>query len=498
MAPAVARTLRITYGTFKVGGVSGTQTDYLIHGPVKIAKSYQRFSIEFQVLVQNDTASTFATNCANLEAAYRIPRQLITVEMEGATFISLDPSSNTGFLAEPTATKAGDARTDTGRSRLYNCSIVCQLPADLSGQSGRLDSTTTADFDASNRCRITIEGVYTALGGNSASAQYAASIGTFAAAQISSYGGGGTFDLVSEDKIPDDANKNCRFRRVYQQDLYAVTSGSLAHASIRNATCVYAISKPSPGDSPGKGVVRMRGLQATVTCNVDFTVSTSLKSLWESSIRPYLLSEVQRVFAPSFVIIDDERYAPDFTQNVVVGTLFLSLGGGSSTLSYVKSVEYDEDPGNLLQPAWDRKSRYAKYQHDGIAVRLRITTESERRVGVFDQPRSAPPSAGNWVVRRWKPAATVTSLGEGSDKSVLVTDLVSMLVEEYFDRPSGASGGPVTTPGGGNGSQPGFTAPGGAVTPGIDRGAPSGGMPGFQTPPGGGTSFPPTDWSSIP
>lgn len=484
MAPAVNRTLKITYGTFAVGGKSGSQTEYLIHGPIRFGKSYQRFSIEFQVVVQNDTASTFQTNCASLEAAYRIPRQLILVECEGNTLISLDPSSNTGFLAEPSATKSGDARADTGRSRLYNCAIVCQLPADLSGQSGRLDSNTTLDYDPSKRRRITIEGIYTALGSNSASAQYEAAIGAFASAQLTALGNGGTFDLVSEDEIPDDANKNCRFRRVYQQKLYAETSGGLTHASIRNSTIVYAISKPSPGDSPGRGVIRVRNMQATITCNVDFSVSTSLKSLWEGSVRPYLLSEVQRLYTPSFIVQDDERAALDFSQNVLVGTLFLTLGGGSSTLSYVKTVAYDEDPGNLLQPAWDGKSRFAKYRHDGIATRLRMTMTNERRVGVFSSDIRPPDTEKGWVVRSWKPAATVTEMGAGTDKTQIVTDLSTMLVEEYFDKPSGGgAGGPITTPG--TGSAPGFSAPGGAITPGREPQGSTGGdgMPGFQTPP---------------
>jgi hypothetical protein len=492
MAPAVARTLRITYGTFKVGGVTGTQTDYLIHGPVKLGNSYQRFSIEFQVLVQNDTAATFATNCASLEAAYRIPRQLIKVEVEGTTPINLDPSSNTGFLAEPTCTKSGDPRADTGRSRLYNCSIVCQLPADLSGQSGRLDSTITLDLDPSKRRRITVEGVYTALSTNSASAQYEASIGAYCSSILSSFGGGGSFDLVNEDEIPDDANKNCRFRRAYQQVLYASASGGLTHASIRNSLIVYAQSKPSPGDSPGRGVVRLRGIQATITCNVDFSVSTSLKSLWDTAIRPYLLSEVQRVFAPSFVIIDDERFAPDFTQNILVGTMFLSLGGGATTLSYVKIESYDEDPGNLLQPAWDKASRYAKYLHDGIASLFRQTLETERKVGVWPRP-ATPGNSANWVVRHFKPITQVTNLGEGSDHSQLVTDISTNLIEEYYVKPGkGGGGGPVTTPG--DGPAPGFANPSGAITPGARTPSGPSAPPGFAGPP---ISFPSNPGGSV-
>ena len=77
--PAVTRTLKITYGaTFYVGGDSA----YLIHGPVRFEKSYTAFVASFQVVVQNDTASTFKTNCDTVEAAFRTPRQKLKIEME--------------------------------------------------------------------------------------------------------------------------------------------------------------------------------------------------------------------------------------------------------------------------------------------------------------------------------------------------------------------------------------------------------------------------------
>lgn len=523
MSAAVTRTLKITYGSLLVGGTS----DYLIHGPYRQSKTYQGYSIEFDVIV-SDTSSVanFKTACDNLEAAYRIPRQAITVEFEGVTLISLSPSSNTGFLAQPEIVKVGDERTDTGRSRRYTLRIACQLPADLSGQSGRLDSTTTLDYDASRRRRITIEGIYTALSSNSASAQYEAAIGAFASTQLAAFGSGGTFDLVNEDEIPDDANKNCRFRRVYQEVLYASTSGGLSHASIRNSVIVYRQSKPSPGDSPGKSVKRAQSVVAAITCNVDKTVTTDLKTLWTGSVRAWFLAEIASKFNGATVAVEDEQFAPDYTQNVIVATLMLTvLASGASSLSYVKTVAYDEDPGNLLQPAWGG-DRFSKYKHDGIATCLRTTTEIERKVGLWSvnanrdgfvggggagignngggsggagggsagkggstiktsggPAAAAAPAApagggggggggggaggGNWVVKRLLPSVTQIRLGEGSDRAFDVTDCTLTVVEEYYVQPSkGKGSGPVTTgEAGGPFVQPGGGVPTGARTP---------------------------------
>lgn len=525
MSAAVTRTLKITYGSLLVGGTS----DYLIHAPYRQTKSYQGFALEFDVIV-SDTSSVanFKTACDNLEAAYRIPRQAITVEFEGVTLISLSPSSNTGFLAQPEIVKSGDERTDTGRSRRYTLRITCQLPADLSGQSGRLDSTTTLDYDASRRRRITIEGIYTALGSNSASAQYESSIGTYASSQLSAFGSGGTFDLVSEDEIPDDANKNCRFRRLYQEVLYASTSGGLSHASIRNSVIAYRQSKPSPGDSPGKGVKRLQQVVASISCNVDKTVTTDLKALWTGSVRAYLLSEVASKFAGATVALEDEQFAPDYTQNLLIGSLMLwVVASGAASLSYIKTTTYEDNPGNLLQPAWGG-DRYAKYLHDGIGVRTRTTLEVERKIGAWTQNGdgsafvggggvaannggagaggggagkggSSFQTAGNavavpvpaggggagvaggvagggsgsgaWVLMRRQLAATQISLGEGSDRAFTATDCATLTIEEYYVQPAkgGKRGGATTTTepnmGGGPFVMPGGGRPTGPSTP---------------------------------
>ncbi len=448
MSAAVTRTLKITYGSVVVGGT----TDYLISGPIHMEKSYQRFAISCNVVIQNDTAATFQTACAALEAAYRIPRQLIKVEMESQTFIDLAPTSNTGFLAEPSCVKIGDERTDTGRSRMYALSITCQLPADLSGQSGRLDSTIDLTYDPERRRRISINGVYTALGSNSSSAQYESAIATYASATLSAFGGGGTFDLISESEMPDDANKNCRFSRNYQEVLYASTAAGLSHASIVNSVIVYAVSKPSPGDSPGKSVKRAQEIRATITCGVNNDVSTALETLYTGSIRPYLISETKRLFAASVIAIIQEDSAFDHSQNVLSATLVMSvIGSGASTLSYVRTVEIDDDLGELLQPAWST-SRYAKYRHDGIARRIRTTKAMERRLGIVATTASgfgeSTDGGGSWVRVGNRYGATPSTVGAGSDQSYAVTDLLSVIVEEWVDKPkSGSGGGAVTTPG---------------------------------------------------
>jgi len=516
--PAATRTLKITYGTTVVGGT----TDYLLDGPVRFSKTYDRFDIAFRVLVQNDTAATFQTNCATIEAAFRTPRQLIKVEMEGQTFIDLSPSSNTGFLAEPSITDAADTAAATGRSRLYDVTIACQLPADLTGQSGRADSTVTVDYDASRRLRITITGRYTALGGNSASAQYNAAIGTYASSVLSSFGGGGTFDLVTEDVVPDDANKNCAFTRVYQEVLYAPTSGGLSHASIRGASIVYSRRRPAPGDSPDKRVKRLEEVTVQFTCSVDADVSTSLETLYNDTIRPYLLSQASTLFnATSTAVVDETRNFDKSGNNIAASLDLRMVIAGSLHLEYLRTVAVEDEKGETLQPAWDGSSRYAKYRFAGIARRVRTITSVERVIGLWSVApdggafvggggggngaggdaggkggagrgakastnakkasanagaAAAPDSGGGgagsvgatplggdgWVTMRTRRAAKQIRLG--IDSNVIdATDCETVIEEEYHVKPSGG-GGATTTPKNPAPVDTRFRAPGGAVT----------------------------------
>lgn len=513
MPPAATRSLKITYGSTVVGGT----TTYLIDGPVRFSKSYERFDLAFRVVVQDSTAATFQSACAALEAAFRTPRQLIKVEMEGQTFIDLNPSSNTGFLAEPTISDGADTPAATGRSRVYDITIACQLPADLSGQSGRADSTVTVDYDASRRLRITITGRYTALSSNSASAQYNAAIGTYSSSILSSWGGGGTFDIISEYVVPDDADKNCSFSRVYQEVLYAPTSGGLSHASIRGASIVYSRRRPAPGDSPDKPVRRLEEVTVQFTCSVNNDVSTSLETLYNDSVRPYLLSQAASLFNASATAVVDETRNFDKSGNTIAATLDLRMVvNGALHIEYARTVAVDDEKGETLQPAWDGASRYAKYRFPGIARRTRTITSVERVIGLWSvtpdgsgfvggggapvgagaggggagkgakaaasskkpsskaaagSSGSAGSSAGSvgaqplggegWVTMRTRRAAKQVLLG--IDAQVInATDCETIIDEEYYVTPSGGGGAPTTT------SDPSvrgpFRAPGGAVT----------------------------------
>lgn len=383
MAPAVTREYTLVYGSLTIGG----STDYLIPGRIRFTKGYETSTVSFQVLVQSTSDSTFKTNCATVEAAFRLPRQAFSFTMNSQTHLSFvhaaGSTGNTGFNAAPTITKSGDARTDTGNSRLYDVSITFQMPADLSGQSGRQSGNVVVDYDPSRRIVITITGRYTALASNNAKAQYDAAIGSYSSAVLSAYGSGLTFDLVREDINPDESDKTCDFTRVYQQVLYASASGGLSHSSIRSSTIRYARQRPAPGDSPGKTARRLETIAATIDCSVDNTVTTDIWSLYDTSIRPYLISQAQSKFSPSSTAIVDETRDFDPTSNRLTATLtFQMVIGGGGTIAYTQEVAVENTMPVTLQDVHSG-SDFGKYKFSAVGRRVRTTTEIERRFGLF-------------------------------------------------------------------------------------------------------------------
>src|SRR3990167_1060653 len=97
-APVVTRELSITYAGFTVGGT----TAYHLHGdpPYRQTDGYERYSIDFHVLVQEATEAAFAAACRAVEAAYRTPRGALVVALGSAALKTLSHAGSTGYNAD--------------------------------------------------------------------------------------------------------------------------------------------------------------------------------------------------------------------------------------------------------------------------------------------------------------------------------------------------------------------------------------------------------------
>ncbi|MBF9672512.1 hypothetical protein IAI19_11740, partial [Streptococcus pseudopneumoniae] len=75
-------------------------TDSLIDGKFTLHKTYEDATVSFDLVVRGDSAASFRTSCADVEANFRTPRQLVKVEfvdpVSGSNVHETwDPASNT-------------------------------------------------------------------------------------------------------------------------------------------------------------------------------------------------------------------------------------------------------------------------------------------------------------------------------------------------------------------------------------------------------------------
>jgi len=473
VSQAVTRTLKITYGAITVDG-SGA---YYINGPWSLQKTYEGGRVEATVAVAETTAALLQTACAALEAAFRKPRQALTVEVDGVTQVSADPgSANTGFNAEPSIGKAGDPG-DGSLLRIYRIAVAFELPADLTGQGGRRTASVLVDQDASNRRRITARGRYTVIPGGSsgARAQFLAQFSTYRAALIAGGGGGGTYDTIDLTATSDDADKNCDFSFLLQEDLYSPTGAGLTHASIRGASIHYVAADPNPGDSPQVTVRRLRRVMASIDCAVDATVSTDLDGLWTGQVLPYLIAQAKLKFGASGAAKIDEHRDFDRTQNRIVATVVLDcVVSGASTIRLDVTIEVWNHYGKTRIPAY-ADDPLAKYVFQGPARRVRTTTSVETKLGLWSVTADGEgfaggggggtgpwvPGAGGGGYSREESRRSALQRRMGVDSTIDVTDCFTLVVEEWANDPGRGSGGGGPTPT--TPSEPGpFQSPGGA------------------------------------
>lgn len=409
MAPAVTRELSVIYGGFTVGGA----TDRLLDDYHRKVKNYVDVVIEFSFLTTAASEAAFATEVRAIEAAFRKPLQKLEIKQGSATLDTYDPGTtvNTGFNAQPEIIKRNDIG-DTGRSRRYEVRITVQLPADLSGQSGRRDSSVEISYSPSRVRTLTITGTYTALTTNAALTQYEASIAAYATSVTTALTG--TWELAEEPRVThDDQNKTVDFEIVYEELIFKQSQSSLDDSAIVKQGMLIRRRFTSPGDTPsgfrgfpsggggggGGGIVvgpggpigrakasggRVRRffiLSCQYEAWIDKDVisgTTELRTKWLDEIRPWILGNIKEIFGPTAGALVSEEPEFDLPQNRIRANLeWWGVESGAGILEFQYTYRLQAELGKFIAPVWSGDSA-AAHVFQGPARAIKSTTERFR------------------------------------------------------------------------------------------------------------------------
>lgn len=383
----MARLIKIAYGGLTIG--VGGNSSITLMGKYGFTGSYTEASITFDVLVRNSTRSTFLTAEAALIAAYSTPDGDLDADLGGTDRHSFSHSLNSGFNARPGYKKIEDEHS-TANSAHYQCSVTVQLPASLTGREGRQSSSVSVGQTPAGKRTVSIEGVYTALfvGTLSATAAFSAAADTYCAAVLATFSGE-VFNLMTPGGyVYDDQNKVLKFRRVYEQVLYQESAATFDVAGIKGQKLAIERATPNAPGDPGANVRPLERLRAQFSCWVVASVTTDLRGLYASTIRPHLLAELADA-AQAGIVLVAESPTFDKAENTIAVAIE-AVGRGSGFLYAKLEVEDQISLGKQIEPVWSGEP-YEADVYDVPIIWLRTYRRSTVSAGggTLEVPRPA-------------------------------------------------------------------------------------------------------------
>lgn len=458
----MARLLAISYGSLTIG-LSG-DASITLADKFSWSQSYTEGTVAFECVVRSATRSTFLTAEAALVAAYSKPDQALVIQLAGSSRFVFSHSSNTGFNARASALKHGSAE-DTANSARYRVTVTVQLPADLSGRSGRQTSMVSVDATPSGKRTVTISGTYTALSSNSAAAQYVSAGTTYCDSVLTAIGG--TYELLTPINASgsgfaaaagfkyDDQNKVLSFQRVYLEEIFSEGVGALTVAAIKRQSFVISrTTPPAPGDATVTNTP-FTIMRAVYSCWVDKDTTTDLATLYAGTIRPHLLAQIDaHTGGVGGAVVVSETPEFDKAENRIAATIECAAGGGLLTSRL--TVEDDVIAGLAFAPVWSADP-YEVDEYDVPALHIR--TIRRLTVALAGSSAAAPnpdPPAGFRRIRVSGGSYSDSMGTSGARIPVTVMNETSVYRRVKTNAAAAGGGGAVGGPGaaGGGGGLP--------------------------------------------
>lgn len=459
MAAAVApRDYTITYGSAIVGsGDPGDDT--MITGFSRSERNWEGMTFEFEVLNHNAAG---VGEIEGFEELFRTPDQALTVAIGGVTRYTFNPSAQTALNVRPRIVKEGQ-EGDSARTVIYRITIDVGLPANLDSRVGRRESRVDVAFGPNQIKEVTFSGVWTAVPGTDARAQFDAQIAGFESTELTAIGG--TFQLVEQRQgDSDDNDKELTFERVYREIKFNEASGTLNSPNMVLEALNVKRNDPAPGDAFGPDKVqRLQEIEVSYEAVLDAQNDTDLKGFWTSTARPRILQYLRTLAGRSTIAVIAE--APEFqgVANRIVATMSVRVAFRNRLVEASVSWEADNAFGNLLLPILDGNSlskALLKIPRSMVrTITERLVLPKEAAVELSASPNKleslrfnlidASVKDGQWIPISEKPKVTRDVLGR--KERFTLTEITLTRVEEFavirepaesvtFSDPAGASG----------------------------------------------------------
>ena len=450
---AVPNTFAITYGGLTVGGASSTLE---LHGPYVIERSHSRLRLVFDVVVVGESYEQLQSLSDSVETTFSSRDQSVEIDIGGSVWTYT--AGETILNSVSTCQKTGNRETDRGYSRSYACVVEGELPA--TDQDGLRELEVHTDYSASRQKTVSMRGLYTSIGTDSATETYAAEFDTRAGAILTTIDNVATWELVHEEHTQDRNDSTATFMRQYLQLLADQSTGVLDDEEIRDHRVSFVDLSQHPGDAQAS-IHRLRRVLARYDCAVDVDETTDVNTVAREKVLPHLIGLFSSNFSPSVFGIEEFSSGLDKTgSRVSLNVTFVyQKSGGSDVVAVTESYTIRETE-TLDRTPVHNGSPFAAYVDHGWCTRERVYTRNATvigeqpptsRIAVSMQARQArrtglPPlgpstgpggdSLAGWTTVQNTSQSTTSWIGDPDFGQLRLTMISETLVQQYNEVPT--------------------------------------------------------------
>lgn len=331
-------------------------------GKFGFSETYQKVSIDSQILVTATTSANLVVACDAIEVACKLKNKKTRVYFGSEYEYTYDPATKTGFKARVSLIKS-KSESDLETSRIYNINMDLEIP--YIENDYRRDGNFSISYGENRQATGKFTMVYTDGGANTAIQNYNTYGKAWASGIMSTFET--NCELISENINQDDERNTCVANVTYNQILSKQTSGSTDYSKIVGASCNYEVNLGQlKGKSNTGGVTATPSSTVNLSYNAniskDATASdTSLEGIYRSTVKPWLIQQIKNLMGLSRystsgnnIIITNDSYNINPDTYTISGRVSALVPKSKSSVFIVnETVSYKQNNNIVCAKLWD-------------------------------------------------------------------------------------------------------------------------------------------------